>query len=956
MRIEEVLLEFGIRSEKKLEHFLVKCPFHDDQNPSGQIHIKTGQYVCWVCKKNTTFLSYLMRYSNLPYYQVKQKLGGQSDVREPHDNAYVEALHDQIWKYPSFLNELYKRKITDEIIRRHKLGVIAYGNEKRISIPIPNEVGEWANIRGYIPGAAERKFTNSRGRDKSKIRFYPYDQLEFDTILVCGGEIKALAAADVLNKYDIGAISPTCGENDWPNELNHLLDGKLVYVNCDIDETGRKYSTYRCRTIKAFARAVHEVIFTPEQVNNEPKGDINDFLAAGGDLFQLLKDTPEWVYVPGGETLDEIAKNVSFREGYSSQNIGKRVTFPAMLSGISSDSYSIASHVNVVCPRDKEYCMICDVNSKAFAEGGTEMIIGPEHPAILALIGSDEQQHSTIYKRAFKIPKQCKVCAFNPVKHYDVLEARLDEPFDPTSRNDPLTMKTGFVVNGPESLDAESYNVTGRLHPSPKNAIASFLISHCEPTRDALDFYTSPDSNYFKDFEPAEWTLEALEAKLDQIYSDLEANITKIYRRRDYHIGVDLTYHSVLQFDFAQMKNVNAYLEFLAVGDTEQGKSKVVKSLRDHYGLGVVIDAGSTTKAGLTIGLEGRQGKHFSVYGALPKNDRRLVIIEELIKMKEDVFSSLTEVRSSGKIIITKIGHKSRNARVRLIALSNPPRLREVASYTFGIEASLSVIGTLEDLRRFDLVYILGKDDVERPIPELENPPKVSHVFDDELCQRLVLKAWKCERVEFEDCAYIMQVTKSLLEKFGDGLPILGQNSSHIKVAKLSAAVAARTHSYEIKGSPEKEVLIVRKCHVDFIEKYLNRIYSSKSCGLDQKAKAARAQSQLKDKEALIEFLKQVPNCDDVMRKICEEDTLSQTFIRDIVGEFHGSMLLFSRLIQCNAIYRVKNDRYGKNPEFTALLKNTEWKTKVPDYLQDVVKENQTKVETIDVKPLNKFN
>lgn len=939
MNVEEALREFDIRIERLPEYFKIRCPFHGDTNPSGNMHQKTGMFNCFVCQKRTTLVNYLMRYSSLPIWQVKAKIGYKTDCRNPISPTDIEQEHIVIWQYPTFLNALYHRMITDELIRQYRLGIIDRGMEKRISIPIQNDVGEYVNQRMYLPGAADRKFLNAMGKDRSRVRLYPIEQLEYDTILICPGELKALAAIPFLNKYDIGAISTTSSESiDWPSELSERFYGKLLYINGDVDNTGTRCAELRCRSLKSFAREVHKLEFSTEDVGYDPKGDINDFLRihpAEDSLYQRILEAREWVYIPGGEVLEEQAANISFRDAYSHVNVNKRTKFTGVISGVNNSPYFPASVVEVRCKKNEEFCSLCDVNSQAQTDTdattiGTEMKIGKEHPLLLALIGEDSDKHSFIYKQCFKIPTKCRQCTFIPKEHYSVTEVMLDEQVDPTSREEPITSRVAFVVNTDMTADQQTYSITGRLYPSPKNQQATFIASSLEPTEDALESYIPSDLHCLEVFQPTEWTIEALESKLTEIYSDLEANVTKIYQRKDYHLAMDLWMHSILHFDFGDIKNINGWTEVLAIGDTGQGKSKVGEMIMKHYGLGKKIDCGNITLAGLTIGLEPGKQKRFAIYGALPRNDKKAILFEELIKMNPKVYQALTECRSSGQVQITKIDHKIRRARVRTFSVSNPPYQREIASYTYGIEVAISVIGTNQDLRRFDLVMIIAKADMDQELlsKQLENPPQYPHVFRDDLCQKLVLRAWKCEEVEFEDTSHLLQLTKQLVDTFGDGPPILDPNTSHLKVAKLSAALAARTNSY----SGDK--LVVRKCHVEVIAKFLRRNYSSPSCRLDDKSKSNRESGYLRGRDDLLRHLKSIPNAADIVLKLSEIDEITSNYVKELCGDPYIGIQLFARLIQSNAIQKVRSDKYVKTPQFTALLTENKFEIPIPEYVK----------------------
>lgn len=930
--LDNILTQYNIKYERISEYYKVLCPFHAESGPSGHIHHKSYTFHCFGCNKRTSFYAFLVRATNETLEQIKIKFGVRSDCRKPISSAEIEQYHIALWTCDEFLKELRYRMITDEIIRERRLGMIDWGHEKRIVIPIKNDVGEYVNMRMYLPGAKERKFLNLRGEDHKKTRFTPLEQFEYDEILVCGGELKAYLAASILNKYDIGAVAPTTSEvANWPSENNYRFTGKLTHICSDVDEAGKKSMEFRCRVLKNFARELHKIEL-PLDLSKYPTGDINDFIREGGDLYKLIRESKEWIYIPGGEITEEIAEPVSFREAFNQKNVEKKISFPCIISGYNQTHYFVPSIVDVKCTKDKDYCPACDISQMPTIPAS--MPINPEHRVLLALVSEKETNHPFIYKECFHIPKQCQVCTFTRKEEYSIHEVCLEEQMEATSRSEPTPAKLGYVVNGPPVPENQAYLLTGRLYPSPKNQQSTFLASKCEPTLDALDSYVPAqnEDSLLQIFTPQVWTLESLEEKLNDIYCDLEANITKRYRRRDMHIAYDLAYHSLLHFDFIENSSIKACVELLVVGDTSEGKSTTFEALQKHYSLGFKVDCGNISKAGITIGIDRVGNKKFTVYGVLPKNDKGLVAFDEFSKMHEDDWRSLTEVRSSGLVQITKIEQKFRKARVRLIVISNPREEgREISSYSYGVESAISLIGTNQDLRRFDFVLIVGKNDNPDGIPEIQYSPRYSHKYTGELCQKLILRAWKCDAVNFQNIPFIMETTARLIEKFGNGPPILDNNSSHLKIARLSASIAARTNSYH------NDTLQVRNCHVEFIEKYLNRIYSSPSCKLHEKSKAIRDAVVLRNIDHVIDHLKKQTNVEHIVQKLIESDSMSANYMRDIIGDPFIAATLLSKLIQSNAIYRIRNDKYVKNPEFTNILKNCmakgEFTPKLPPYL-----------------------
>jgi hypothetical protein len=294
--------------------------------------------------------------------------------------------------------------------------------------------------------------------------------------------------------------------------------------------------------------------------------------------------------------------------------------------------------------------------------------------------------------------------------------------------------------------------------------------------------------------------------------------------------------------------------------------------------------------------------------------------------MRKDILQSLTEVRSSGLVQITKIERGLRSARVRIIAISNCVADRSIDNYSFGIDAAVNLIGTNQDLSRFDFVFIIGKSE---PPPELENPPRIEHKYLAHLCQKLILKAWKCDDILFDELL-IMQVTRKLQEKFGDGPPVLDPNSSHLKIARLSAALAARTNSYE------DYKLVVRPCHVQYIAEYLDRIYSTPACRLHEKSRISRDSNRIRNKEGLLAYLKTIPNIASILQVLGDTDTITAIFVRDLTGDFMMGSTLFSRLVQSNAISMMRSGKYIKTSEFIELIKTTNFEMPKPKYINNV--------------------
>ncbi|WP_259695913.1 toprim domain-containing protein [Pseudomonas frederiksbergensis] len=98
---------------------------------------------------------------------------------------------------------------------------------------------------------------------------------------------------DVLRLESLGLVA-TCntgGAGKWPDALNEFFVRRRVVILADNDEPGHKHATKVCRAL-SLAEAGVRVLCLPGLL---PKGDVSDWLDAGGTVEQLLQmaDAPD---------------------------------------------------------------------------------------------------------------------------------------------------------------------------------------------------------------------------------------------------------------------------------------------------------------------------------------------------------------------------------------------------------------------------------------------------------------------------------------------------------------------------------------------------------------------------------------------------------------------------------------------------------------------------------------
>jgi len=371
-------------------------------------------------------------------------------------------------------------------------------------------------------------------------------------------------------------------------------------------------------------------------------------------------------------------------------------------------------------------------------------------------------------------------------------------------------------------------------------------------------------------------------------------------------------------------KLTKGWVETLITGDSSQGKSETIIRLMKHYGLGERIECKNATVAGLLGGLQqvGSGNRWFVTWGVIPTHDKRLVILEEIKGMSTDVIGKLTDMRSSGVAEIPKIEKRRTHARTRLIMVSNQRSDMPLSSYNFGIEAVKELIGGLEDIRRFDTILLTSAEQILVDVLNKlqQHRPKVKHKYSGETCRSLILWSWTrtSEQVVFtpEAIDAILSEATRLCSIFTERVPIVDRGSMRFKICRLAIALACRTFSHQKLRS-----VIVRKCHVECIVNFLEKIYSERIFGYKDFSEAVDASSVLLDSELLSKRILQTPFPYDFTQQLLYTNDIEFRDISDWCGwDKGGTAQLVSLLVRKNALQR--NGRgYRKTAAFITFLK-----------------------------------
>jgi hypothetical protein len=889
------------------DEWKVCCPIHDDKNPSASINIETQKWYCQVCHKGGNFISFIAYVSRTSYVLAHKYLSKWYNLRKdkPIDPDRIERAHKRIWKHSTLLAELRKRGVTDELIRQYRLGV----EDERVTIPIKNEDGIYVNIKSYLPGApGPEKMFQEKGF--ATPRLTPIDQLQYDTVIVTGGEMKAYVGAAQLNPHDMGCITSTGGEGHWDPAWNELFRGKNVGVCMDIDKVGQVKNVNVATHLYGTADEVR-ILTLPLDPEKYPTGDINDFIAQEhGDLKQLYDESP--VFIPGKdfdlpkmEPIDCVLKT----QGMACV-VGQRFRWEALVMGQQAEpSYAIPARIRANCEKRGPHCVACKISSRRLRDV-TEFIVDPEAPVNIEMPGGKVTDGDL--KDALGIPRKCNTVSLEVLEHRNATMVSM-QTADTINLGSDIPWYPACVIDN--SLEPnEIYQCIG-THGPDRTGRGTLLVSEATPIKNTLASYTNTrPPEFWLPIQPRDDSLAALQDRIHSINEDLAANVTKMHNRHRLQDAIELTAFSAERFNFGRELGIKAWIDSVIISNTMLGKTETALRMQKFYNWGSYVDCKCATLAGLLAGCQKVGGRWYITWGVIARYDRQFVILDEFKGLSREICSALTATRSNGKIINTKIAERVHLARTRLIVLSNPRDEFDMGSFNYGIEAIRQVVGNAEDVRRFDFGMILSKVLSDGLLPT------VPQLYTSEIAHENLL--WGVtrtpEQIRIHDEQQIVDLSKDLQSRYSTEVQLV-DSYMHLKLARLAAACAIRIHS-----TKDGETVEVLPCHAQWAYDFLREQYDSPESGYLQFTKDRIKKSKVENiGEVTAALTCNVPHPDALIGLLLQSSVITSDDIMHFAGWNHPNMAtqLVGTLRRNNALEEVARFKYCKTSAFTALLK-----------------------------------
>ena len=275
---------------KKGTEFYLRCPLHEDRNPSFRINVEKRAWRCDPCNRGGDI------------FDLHAAINGLSTKTDFSQivNELAQIFHLNTGNYESCgiggerrLVAAYRyvgedRGLVFEVCRFERLasdGKGGYEKKKEFLQRHRDADGEWI----WHLGRGDRK----RACHPQGVSFVLYRLPEL--LAADAGEIAFIVEgekeADLLAKLGLIAITNPGGAGKWSDEYNEYLRGRAVVILPDNDHAGEEHARQIGKALFSVAQSVKIVRLSelPE------KGDVSDWLSSGGTketLLQLVEAAP----------------------------------------------------------------------------------------------------------------------------------------------------------------------------------------------------------------------------------------------------------------------------------------------------------------------------------------------------------------------------------------------------------------------------------------------------------------------------------------------------------------------------------------------------------------------------------------------------------------------------------------------------------------------------------------
>ena len=823
----------------------VCCPFphhtesgieYHETNPSAHINLDKGLFHCKVCDVGLSEISFISKVLGTSY-EAASKIAKLFTTKE---DRYT-------WNKDYNISEEIKNKCISLGISENVIDELELKTEMGDEISFPVFMyGKLVDVRSYRPQDRANKIKSRVGATSGLI--IPFDIWTKTPTnkwtIICAGE-KDMA---VTRSHGFNAITLTGGEKALPKMTTPFKDRKVA-ICYDNDEAGIAGARALASELIKYVKEVR-VVTNFHEVCKEHGEDLTDFFTKYNktkeDLMKYVLATPAYTIEEAKEEIQKRRPLISLLEASKPQYINRVVQ----------------SNIQVVATYETAMPVPTTIYAKKLNSNGdakyNQMNVGEERTwelsenncqDILKLIDNNftEDQIRDNIRSILGISKYERDVRIEKPTKDTVYQCNVTDLFEATAKDIATIEFTAYVLK--KRLESgKKYLITYKLVPHPyKGQKLIMIIIDVEEACDSITNFKITDEvkqelDLFKNLDGTVKERVHTLSEMAKAYIGYDGYNNLIE-------AIDLSFHTVLEFNFGTFKNIRGYLDTLIVAESRVGKSSTAEALQKLYNLGAFtsLAGNSATIPGIIGGSTKVNGSYQTRAGLIPMNHRGLVIFEELAKCNSNLVRELTDIRSSNQVRIARVsGTLTLPALVRMITLTNVKntghKIKPINSYPNGVDILVELIGSPEDIARYDLMLILGEQGNRTTDPFWE-PIKP---FEPKAYQTRIRWVWSRTAdqvlIDKEVGTYIIQKCNELNTKYDSHIKIFGTEAWK-KVARLSIAIAG----YLVSTDTSYERIIVTKEHVDAAIDYLVSCYDNSTFKLKEYVAMERLYNEIDD-------------------------------------------------------------------------------------------------------------
>jgi len=798
-----------------------------------------------------------------------------------------------LWADTEMVEKLKTMGLSEQIISDMKLGMNKVFNKKFLSIPIfyNNMLVDIRNYNIFKYNDAPKMISQENALVGWVLPYAPFLE-STDTCYFLEGEKDMLLARSLgLNAYTL-----TGGAGALPNEyVINAFDKKDIVICYDNDTAGVNgmNNMFNCLTDKVSSIKYINI----GEVVKEEKEDFYDFITKYGcsvfDFYLLeLHDFER-------TTINTNYKTI--REALEEKLLVKDLKSIITVVSEYSDNYAVPTIVDF----EKIACTESKYDTLDMGEKKHWYLEKRNLNQLLDLIEVSASDIDVTNRLKSYVGINPKEPGIQKIQRKEVPVYKVS-----ISDRDNETNPISLDIYSFEKLDVGSeYIISYRIYRfGNKNQKLVAIANEIKPVDDTTNYVL--DKNLLSKFQ----SNGTIEEKLNRLYESAKHYVAK---HLNYNIWLmtDLVFNSILDFKYGE--KIRGALDVFFLGDTQVGKSETTSKMRDLYDFGHFLSLKTSTTVGLIGGSKAVGNSYCNTIGAIPRQHKKLAILEEFSGAKPDFIKTMTDIRSSNEVRLSRVSGELRvPCKLRMITISNPinddngnPRF--LSTFPNGVQPLNELIKSAEDVSRYDGFLLIPK--VEKRFNpfefELTGTPIDVNAYRHKIKW---VQTRKPENVVFAQGveAYIWDKADELNGIFECNFPVFGTTTDK-KLARFCVALA----SLLVNVDESYENIIVTREIVDYMVKYLTSIYDNQVFKLKEYATEYKSYSECNATD--VENLQKLyVNNSTLLDFLSRQSSTSRSNLATVAGlENSKFYLVFNRLVALKFI-RLNRDNVYPTDKF----------------------------------------